>query len=552
MYLQKNTITNRIKGQYKASVELLLILAMCTVGLFTSVGMFGVIETSDARYAEIAREMLESGDYLNPTLLGIKHYHKPPLTYYITVLGYSLYGITAFAARFFVQLAILVQLVFVYLLSVQLFNSKTSAVWAAIIYFSFPIVLISSRNLTTDPYLATFVILSMYFWVRYRKSAISVYLYLFALSLALGFLTKGPLIFIVPLVFVISYNYIQPSSEKFTLHHIFSLLLFVLIAGSWFYLLIRQNNDFVKYFVGHHTIDRFATNDFGRGKPFWYYLAIVPAVGIPWLFFLPFLVYKNWEKIIKDKLYVVLGAGIVIPFLFFSVASSKLVPYILPLFSLFAILSAQLIRQFGLSKTQYYLIVAYSILIALVGIAGAVLQFNFNIPNVVLFLSAVALIALYLINKYILSYNSRVIYTVYAVSLLMLLSSGFLLSKNQIEINSTQPLAEFILDNELNNNEILVYNKRLPSISFHLQKPIVSIYDGNKDLNREVQFEENRQWKQNLINLKDETELDHLKQIMAKKKTILIIYKNRIPDNRKWLLDFYSHSKDYNKWQIYY
>jgi 4-amino-4-deoxy-L-arabinose transferase len=228
------------------------------------------------------------------------------------------------------------------------------------------------------------------------------------------------------------------------------------------------------------------------------------------------------------------------------------VPYILPLFSLFAILSAQLIRQFGLSKTQYYLIVAYSILIALVGIAGAVLQFNFNIPNVVFFLSAVALIALYLINKYILSYNSRVIYTVYAVSLLMLLSSGFLLSKNQIEINSTQPLAEFILDNELNNNEILVYNKRLPSISFHLQKTIVSIYDGNKDLNREVQFEESRQWKQNLINLKDETELDHLKQIMAKKKTILIIYKNRIPDNRKWLLDFYSHSKDYNKWQIYY
>ena len=540
------------KRKYKAHRKMLIIFAICAIGLFTSVGMFGVVETSDARYAEIAREMLESGDYLNPTLLGIKHYHKPPFTYYITVLGYSLFGITAFAARFFVQLAILVQLVFVYLLSGQLFNSKKSAIWAAVIYFSFPIVLISSRNLTTDPYLATFVILSMYFWVRYRKSAISGYLYLFAICLALGFLTKGPLIFIVPLIFVILYNYIQPSNAKFTLHHIFSLLLFVLIAGSWFYLLIRQNTDFLKYFVGHHTIDRFATNDFDRGKPFWYYLAIAPAVGIPWLFILPSLVYKNWEKIIKDKLYVLLGLGIVIPFLFFSAASSKLVPYILPLFSLFALVLAQLIQQFGLSKTEYYLIVSYTILIALGGLLGAVLPLDFNIPLVVLFISAVTLLALYLINKFILNFSSRVIHTVFAASLFILLSSGFILSKNQIEVNGTQPLAEFILENKLNENEILVYNKRLPSVSFHLQKSIVSIYDGNKDLNREVQFEENRQWKQNLVNLKSETELDRLKQIMEKKKTVLIVYKNRVPDNRKWLLDFYSHSKDYNKWQIYY
>ena len=551
MFLRENTRNNR-NGESKASPKLLILLAICAVGLYASVGMFGVVETSDARYAEIAREMLESGDYSNPTLLGIKHFHKPPLTYYITVLGYSLFGISAFSARFFVQLAILVQLEFVYLLSVQLFNSKKGALWAAVIYFSFPIVLISSRNLTTDPYLATFVILCMYFWVRYRKSAIAIYLYLFALCLALGFLTKGPLIFIVPLVFAISYNYIQPSNVKFTVNHIFSLLLFVLIAGSWFYLLIRQNNEFVKYFTGHHTIDRFATNDFDRGKPFWYYIAIAPGVGIPWLFILPLLIYKNWAKIIKDKLYVVLGVSIVIPFLFFSAASSKLGLYILPIFSLFALLLAQLIQQFGVSKTQYYLILAYTIFITIGAIIGAVLPFEFNIPNVLLFLSAFALVALYLINKFIPCYSSRVIYTVYATSLFILLSSGFFLSKNQIKINSTQPLAEFILNNKLNNNEILVYNKRLPSISFHLQKPIVSIYDGNKDLNREVQFEENKQWKQNLINLKDETELDHLKQLMAKKKTVLIVYKNRIPDNRKWLLDFYSHLKDYDTWQIYY
>ena len=163
------------------------------------------------------------------------------------------------------------------------------------------------------------------------------------------------------------------------------------------------------------------------------------------------------------------------------------------------------------------------------------------------------MIAIYLIHKNNrLDFNSKLISIIFAVSIFLLVSSGFIMSKNQLQINSTQPLSDFIKEHQLNNREILVYNKRLPSISFNLQKPIISLYDGNKDLNREVQFEQNDNWKQNLINLQDETEQAGLKKTLHTNATILIVYKNRLPENRQWLLNHYHNKKDFVKWQIYY
>ena len=61
-----------------------------------NLGSWGVTETSEARYAEISKEMLESGDFIHPTLMGIAHYHKPPLTYYITTVGYKIFGVSEY------------------------------------------------------------------------------------------------------------------------------------------------------------------------------------------------------------------------------------------------------------------------------------------------------------------------------------------------------------------------------------------------------------------------------------------------------------------------
>lgn len=191
---------------------------------------------------------------------------------------------------------------------------------------------------------------------------------------------------------------------------------------------------------------------------------------------------------------------------------------------------AEMVRQFGLNKMYSYIILAYATLLFVIGCFSPIIPLNANIPLFVGFFSMVSMIAIYLIHK-----NNRLDFN-FKANKHHIRSVNFLVSqlrlhyvKNQLQINSTQPLSDFIKEHQLNNREILVYNKRLPSISFNLQKPIISLYDGNKDLNREVQFEQNDNWKQNLINLQDETEQAGLKKTLHTNATILIVYKIGFP-----------------------
>ena len=275
--------------KHKEIVSLLFIAALI---LLSTVGTFGVIESSDARYAEIAREMFSSGDWLHPNLLDIHHYHKPPITYQITALGYELFGVNPFGARFFLQIAILIQMLLVYLLTLEFNHNKKVGLWAAGIYFSFPLVLIASRNLTTDAFLATFTLLSLYAWVRYRKSGQFLWLYVFTLALGLGFLTKGPVVFLAPVIFALLYNRMEKTKQAWSIHHIVAWLLFIAIAASWFIYLAIDNPAFWDYFIERQTVDRFSHNVFNRSEPFWYFIVLTPVLGMPWLLLLPWFIKK--------------------------------------------------------------------------------------------------------------------------------------------------------------------------------------------------------------------------------------------------------------------
>ena len=72
---------------FKTHLQIIVLLIICGLALLINVGSYGVVETSDARYAEIGREMFTSGDYIHPNLLDVHHYHKPPITYQLITSG---------------------------------------------------------------------------------------------------------------------------------------------------------------------------------------------------------------------------------------------------------------------------------------------------------------------------------------------------------------------------------------------------------------------------------------------------------------------------------
>ncbi len=532
-----------------------IVLTLIIFALFINMGSYGVVETSDARYAEIGREMLVDSDYIHPNLLKVHHYHKPPFTYQITAFGYKIFGVNSFGARFFLQISVIIQVYLVYLIGLLLFKEKRTALYASIIYFSFPLVLISSRNLTTDSFLTTFALLSIYSWLKYRLKNDFRFLYLTAISLGLGFYTKGPVIFIIPVIFMVTYSLVNKQKKKFTIHHLFATILFLIIASWWFLLLVNENPDFTGYFLGKQTVSRFSKNVFNRTEPFWYFFAFAPAVGAPWLLLLPYLLKVKKDKIKKNKLIKILLISVTIPLLFFSISSSKRILYILPFYSILAILTAFLIsklKEKQIKKITVF-VLGYSVLVLFVLLIAPFLKIDFTFPlitSVTSLFTIVLLIWIYKSKK--ISFKDKPFAISLVFSLFLIISASYLMSKNQLKINSSKPVTDFLQEQKLNDKNIFIYNIRKPSIAFQLNKPVISIYNGDRSLNRETQFEQDLNFKNYLYNLKDKNEKNILFKKLQK-SSVLLVYKPVTNDTSlKELTNYFKNKKQFENWVVYY
>ncbi|MGB5462124.1 MAG: glycosyltransferase family 39 protein [Aureibaculum sp.] len=532
-----------------------IFLVICALALFINVGQYGVIESSDARYAEIAREMFISGDFIHPNLLDVHHYHKPPFTYQITAIGYYLFGVNPFGARFFLQIAVLIQLMLMYSLTKMLFKSEKTALWSSIIYFSFPIVLISSRNLTTDAFVATFVLLSIYAWVKYRKFGLIKWLYFFTISLAVGFLTKGPVVFIVPVIFVLFYNRIEKAKYSLSIHHLLAWFLCILISSSWFIYLAIENPIFIDYFLGRQTVDRFSVNAFGRTEPFWYFLAFAPLVGLPWFLIMIYLIKVNKNSFTHRSLNFSLIITAIIPLIFFSISSSKRILYILPLYAIIAILTAHLLTKIKEDKFNVinYIVIGFSSIIAISFIGTLLVNVDFNFPIIIGISGILLAVSIYFIYRTnTIEASSKPMIVSFSVSILLLINSSIFFSANELEVNSGKPITDFIISEKLDDREVMVYDVRKSSIAFGLNKSIISLNNGHNSLARETQFENDLHWKEYLINLKNKEEIQYLKEEVLKKPTVLIIYRNPLPTDLDWILGYYKFKKEMKSWTIYY
>ena len=538
--------------------KLYILLAITFIALTFMLGSWGLTESSEGRYAQIAKEMVVNGNYINPTLLGIKHLHKPPATYYITALGYKIFGINEFGARFFMQLALIFQILLVFKITLNLYKNEKLALAAALIYTSFPIVIIAVRTLTTDAYLTTFILASIYFWLQYKEKLKPYYLYLFYIFLGLIFETKGPVGFLVPLTFIITYKIVYKQKIDITIHQFLGFLLFLLVSSAWYIAVINKNEGLFDYFFNNQLVERVSENKFKRGKPFWYYIAIMPLIGLPWLFFIPAYFKKNIKAIWKEKKTAfILSITFLVMFLILSLSTSKLPLYILPLFGVLAIFSANYLSDANNKIIKVLTTIFISLIVALT-LALVVLSFLTidikidKIPAFVIFIIFTAIT--FSVYKKILNTNYlKPAYLGVVFIITLTISSNFIFKQNQLKVNSIKPIAQFIKSNANKNSNVMVYNYLLPSLSFYLDKNITTINHGRYTTQREIQFETNKNWTRNLINYFTEEGRERVLNTSTENKTFLIKRKKDIfPDTLLILQNKLRHKKEFEKFEVYY
>jgi 4-amino-4-deoxy-L-arabinose transferase-like glycosyltransferase len=323
----------------------LLVLAVCLgIPFFQYLGRLPLIDPDEGRYAEIAREMLERGDLITPTLNYVKYFEKPPLLYWLNAVSLKLFGLNEFAARFPSALCGLLTVLATYVIARKLYGRRAAICSALILGTSVGFVL-QSRIILTDM-LLTFCLtaaLGAFIVAARREGRRSRPLpwYLFYFFCACAVLAKGLVGMVFPAGILFFYFLLIRRWRLLGEMRLASgLLLFLVVAAPWFIAVSLRNPEFARFFFIHEHFERFTSTVHGRYQPFWFFLPVLLGTMLPWSFFIPGALVRAWRDRHHEDgragLYLLIWTVLI--FLFFSKSNSKLIPYILPIFPPLAIL----------------------------------------------------------------------------------------------------------------------------------------------------------------------------------------------------------------------
>ena len=304
---------------------------------FPFLGSFGLLEPDEGRFAQIGREMAANGNYLVPHLNGIEQFYKPPLVYWLNAVGYRVLGVSEWTARLPSAFAFFGVIWLTGWMGWRLVGR--AAGWsAALILASMMEPYALGRQITLDMTLTFWITAALACLVQVatgseaRKSGL-----LFFFCMGLGFLAKGPMAWLVPGVAALFWTWAaRHEGQRLGLPWTAGIVLTVAVSLSWFVTVCLKYPELWGYFVGYELRDRFASTTHGRAKPWWFFLPILALGAVPWTGFLPGLAVRAWSKFRHSEFTPpqwALGAAVLIPFLVVSASGSKLLTYILPIFS---------------------------------------------------------------------------------------------------------------------------------------------------------------------------------------------------------------------------
>lgn len=464
-------------------------LLLVLFAYFYRLGDHGLIDPDEGRYAEIPREMLETGDFITPKLNYVKYFEKPVLHYWMTAASFSLLGETEFAARLTPVLCALLGAWVTFAMARRLYGSRAAFYAAAILATCLLWFAIAHLNIL-DMTLSLFMTLSVAgFWWGTQDGSTQGrrYLLLFYAGMALATLSKGLIGIVLP--GAIAFWYIALTRRwRLVLRALYwpGVVLFFLLTVPWFWAVCRVNGDFFDFFFIQEHFLRYTTKMHGRYQPFWFFIPILIGGLVPWAGLLPDMLLaclpKNWRDIGKENREgFFLGLWFAVPFLFFSLSSSKLIPYIIPCLPPLAILGGRLLDSVALGDERLAgrFVFLNGIVLSLLAIAGVAYPFfDKKLGAAVLLpvtLPAVASLLVFTVcGVYFYrrrSFEAMVnVLCVLAIANVVLFARGFEFKAAQ---DSYKEMAALIRERAAPDDVIVGYKEPMQGLFFYLKRRIV-------------------------------------------------------------------------------
>ncbi len=340
-------MTDHYKSQLPIAKSALwaLFLIFCAIW-FYALGARTLVPTDEGRYAEMAREMVATGDWITPRLNGLKYFEKPPLQTWMNALTFAAFGLGEWQARLWTGLNGLFGILMTAYAGTRLFGRRigfhagmvlaSSLFWAALGHVN-----------TLDMGLAGMMTLSLCALLLAQREDANAsqrrnWMLACWAGMALAVLSKGLIGIVLPGAVLVLYTLLSRDWAIWKrLHFGAGLLLFLAIAAPWFVLVSIKNPEFPNFFFIHEHFQRFTSKIHHRAGPWYYFIPLLILGIVPWLGVLPQSLWHARREPVQGfqpkKLLLVWAVFI---FFFFSISGSKLPSYILPIFPALALLIA--------------------------------------------------------------------------------------------------------------------------------------------------------------------------------------------------------------------
>ena len=334
----------------KSSTSLLIAGLFCLILYAVGIYCRPVFPVDETRYLTVAWEMHQSGDWILPRLNTEAYDHKPPLLFWTINLLWAIFGVSQ-AAAMAVPFLFAFAFVFVTNRFARKLRPDDKAFPALVTYLligSLPFM-VYSNIIMFDLALGIFAVLGLTAIWDYHRSGQRKHLCLFALSVGLGAITKGPVILLHTIFPILFYKFWRDgtasvSYKKWAVGFGLAILSGAALGLCWAIpAAIKGGPDFAhKIFLGQ-TAGRI-TDSFAHKAPIWWYLEFLPLILAPWVFSPVFWRGLKTLKSADQTILKFLGIWLLPVFAAFSLISGKQVHYLLPLIPGFAIFTALIFR----------------------------------------------------------------------------------------------------------------------------------------------------------------------------------------------------------------
>jgi len=323
--------------------KILLLVIIYGLIWFGTLNYRHLIPSDEGRYAEIAREMLVTGDWVTPRYNGYKYFEKPPLQAWATAATFQVFGIGDWQARLWTAITGFLTILAVGFTGARIFNARAG--WlGALVLASSPMWIIAGHLNSLDMGLSSFLVAALCSLLLAQNSQAKKdcrnWMWACWILMGLATLSKGVIGAAIPAMVFIAYSLSTWDWKIWSrLHLISGTILFLAITAPWFILVAQRNPEFLEFFFIHEHLQRFTEDAHSRTGPIYYFVPLLLLGLLPWVLQIPGSIIQAWNE---RKHYFSSGwllvCWFVVIFAFFSVSRSKLPGYIIPIFPALALL----------------------------------------------------------------------------------------------------------------------------------------------------------------------------------------------------------------------